>query len=264
MSRLVWAAVGERYYEAGVDRGVLYVPNQAGVPWNGLVSVTEAPSGGKTRSHYIDGVQYINVSSIEEFGAVIEAYSSPAEFAECDGTSQIYSGFFVTQQRRRPFGMSYRTRIGNDVQGVDHGYKVHLIYNALAAPSSRSRNTLSDSVTPSLFSWEITATPVKTTGHRRTAHAILDSRTINPATLENIESLLYGSEDNLPRLPSMEELLAIFETDNSITVVDNGNGTFTASGSDAAVQMISDTQFRITAPSAVFIDEETYTLTSST
>lgn len=210
MPRLTWSAVGERYYETGVDRGVLYVGNQLGVAWTGLISVSESPSGGEARPYYIDGVKFLNISSAEEYEATVNAFSSPPEFGPCDGTISIKNGLFVTQQPRKSFGLSYRTKLGNDIDGSDHAYKIHLVYNALAAPAQRDNNSLGDSVDPNTLSWSITTLPPSITGYKPTAHLVVDSRYTTSAVLTNVEDILYGTDANSARLPNPDELIAIF------------------------------------------------------
>lgn len=209
MTRLSWDAVGERFYEGGVDRGVLYINNQ-GVAWPGLVSVAESPTGGEPKPYYIDGFKYLNVAASEEFEATIEAFSAPAEFAACDGLNTMYAGLVLTQQPRRQFGFSYRTRIGNDLDGLDHGYKIHLVYNALAAPSERTNTTINESAEAQVRSWKLTTLAPKLYGHRPTAHFIIDSRTAPVDVMASFEDLLYGTETTQPLLPTVAELLALF------------------------------------------------------
>ncbi len=217
MTRLMWNAAGERIFEAGVDRGVLYIEGEVGVPWNGLISVSESPSGGKVTPYYIDGIKYFNHVSLEEFEAAIEAYTYPEEFAECDGTKLVKNGLFATQQRKKSFGLAYRTKVGNDNDGIDHGYKLHVVYNATAEPTNRSNNTISDSVEPFNFNWSIFTKPSVFTGYKPTAHFVIDSRTTPPTLLGQIENILYGSDvDGLTsRLPSADELLYIFDSHES-------------------------------------------------
>lgn len=209
MTRLNWDKAGERFYELGVDHGVLYI-NGAGYAWSGLVSVSESPNGGEARPYYIDGFKYANVASAEEFNATIQAFSAPREFGPCDGTSEIYGGLIATQQPRRPFDFSYRTRIGNDTEGSEHGYKIHLVYNALAAPSQRNNTSLGQENSPQTLSWAITTMPPRTTGLKPTAHFIVDSRTTDPAVLENVLDLLYGSDITEPTMPTVGELMGLF------------------------------------------------------
>jgi hypothetical protein len=209
VTRIAWGTFGERYYETGVDRGVLYIPAQAGVAWNGLASVSESPSGGDAKPYYIDGFKYMNVASAEEFEATISAYSSPSQFGPCDGTKSVHTGLFVTQQPRIPFGFSYRTMVGNDAT-ADRGYKIHLVYNALAAPAQRPYRSLSSSGDPTILSWSITSKPPTITGYKPTAHLIIDSRTTLPDVLTEVEDLLYGTSEDDATLPTPDELIAIF------------------------------------------------------
>lgn len=210
MSRLTWGATGKRYYETGVDRGVLYIGGQPGVPWTGLTSVSESPTGGEARPYYLDGVKYLNLSSGEEFEATIDAFSSPPEFGPCDGTASIQNGLFVTQQPRKSFGLSYRTMIGNDVDGSEHAYKIHLVYNAIAAPSDRTNNAIGESAEPMSLSWSITTLPPILTGFKPTAHFVIDSRSTPTEVLLEVEDILYGSGVADSSLPSAQELVDIF------------------------------------------------------
>lgn len=210
MPRLVWGAAGERFFETGLDRGVLYLPSDPGVVWNGLISVSETPDGGESKPYYLDGVKYLNVSSSEEYAATITAYHYPREFSVCDGQKHIQNGLIATQQLRQSFGLSYRTRIGNDVVGADFSYKIHLVYNALAEPAARQNSTLGSSADPSSFSWVISTKPPEITGYKPTAHLVIDTRYTNPDILDEVEDILYGTEMDLARLPDPDELIAIF------------------------------------------------------
>lgn len=209
MTRLTWEAVGERYYEIGVDHGVLYVDG-LGFAWPGLVSVTESPVGGDVKSSYIDGYKYLNIATSEEFEATIEAYSSPLAFAQCDGIGTMYTGLLVTNQPRKKFGFCYRNSVGNDVDGRDHAYKIHLVYNALAAPSERRNSTVNDAVEAPVQSWKVTTLAPRIYGMRPTAHFVIDSRTTPSATLDILEDLLYGTDTTPPRMPGAPELMEIF------------------------------------------------------
>lgn len=211
MPRLSWDGVGERLYETGVDRGVLYVSDAPGVAWPGLISVDESPSGGEAKPHYIDGVKYLNISAAEEFEATLNSFYSPVEFGPCDGVVSVQNGLFATQQPRKQFGFSYRTKVGNDVHGSDYAYKIHLVYNALAAPSSRNNSTLGDSADPSTFSWAITTLPPSITGYKRTSHLVIESRSTDPTILANVEDVLYGDDSDAASLPSPDDLIAIFD-----------------------------------------------------
>lgn len=261
MAELVWNTAGSRFYEAGVDRGVLYIDGQPGIAWNGLTSVNERPSGGDSTPFYIDGVKYLNLPAGEQFEATISAFTYPEEFSECDGTYQPRSGLFLTQQRRKEFGFSYRTKVGND-QSESFAYKLHIVYNALAEPSERSYESATDEVDPNDFSWKITTKPPAMPGYRPTSHVVMDSRNTDPTILALVEDVLYGTEEDSARLPTWDELLGIYDSISSLTVVDNGDGTWTATAPFDVIRFTDDTVFEITASTAVFIDEDTYTLSS--
>lgn len=261
MPKLEWNAVGTRFYEVGVDQGVLYIDGQPGVPWNGLTSVSENPSGGDANAYYIDGYKFSNESKTEEFQATLTAYTYPEEFGECDGTHQPRIGLFITQQRRKSFGLSYRTKIGNDMS-PDAGYKLHLVYNALAAPASHDHSTINDSIDPDDFSWSITTQPPSISGYRPMAHVVVDSRYTDPSIMSSLENALYGTETDTAYLPDFNELIAIFDSISTLTVIDNGDGTWTATAPADTIRMLDDTTFEITASTAVFIDNVSYTLSS--
>lgn len=223
MSKLTWDATGKKFYETGIDRGVLYPQNEAGiyplgVAWNGLVSVSESPSGAEATPIYADNIKYLNLISAEEFGATIEAYTYPDEFALCDGTAALSTGVLIGQQTRKSFGLAYRTALGNDVEGQDYGYKLHLIYGAQAAPSEKAYQTINDSPEAITFSWEITTTPVPVTGYKPTASITIDSTKVTPEKLAALELILYGKNattepvaEAVPaRLPLPDEIASIF------------------------------------------------------
>lgn len=214
MAILTWDGVGERFYETGIDRGVLFIPNNGvydtGFAWNGLVSVTESPSGAEATPQYADNIKYLNLVSAEEFGATIEAFTYPDAFAQCDGTATPAVGVSVGQQSRKSFGFSYRTKLGNDVNGADYGYKLHLVYGALAAPSEKAFNTVNDSPEAITFSWELTTTPVPVTGLKPTAILTIDSTKVPAANLLALENALYGTAGTSPRLPLPDEVIAMF------------------------------------------------------
>lgn len=210
MTALTWDASGEHFYETGVDRGVLYIPTEGvynkGVAWNGLTAVTESPSGAEATAQYADNIKYLNLISAEEFGATIEAFTYPDEFAECNGEKELADGVVVGQQSRSTFGLSYRTKVGNDTDGQDHGYKIHLIYGATAAPSEKAYATVNDSPEAITFSWEISTVPVNVAGMSPTASITIDSRTADPTQLAEFEKIIYGDGDNEPRLPLPDEV----------------------------------------------------------
>jgi hypothetical protein len=222
MTALTWDQVGERLYETGVDHGVLYIPNgsgvyDTGVAWNGLTAVTESPSGAEASPQYADNIKYLNLVSAEEFGGTIEAYTYPDEFGQCDGTAAPSDGVLLGQQGRKTFGLCYRTRLGNDLDGVDYGYKLHLIYGALAAPSEKAYSTINDSPEAITFSWEIATTPVLVDGYKPTSVIVVDSSVVDATSLGDLEEILYGSVGVDPRLPLPDEVITLFA--GTITVV---------------------------------------------
>lgn len=215
MSRIVWDQTGERLYETGTKNGVLYpqvagaYPN--GVAWNGLTAVTESPSGAEATPLYADDIKYLNLMSVEEFGGTIEAYMYPDEFKACNGEADLTDGVSIGQQTRQAFGFCYRTVLGNDTENNDHGYKLHLIYGALAAPSEKAYATINDSPEPITMSWEFTTTPVAVTGHKPTASLTIDSTKCDAAKLATLEDILYGSESEEPRLPLPDEIATLMK-----------------------------------------------------
>lgn len=214
MTRIQWDKVGDRRYETGVDRGVLYVRDSfgrypVGVPWNGLTAVTESPSGADSNKQYADNIEYLNLQSAEQFGATIEAFTYPDEFEECDGTAEIAPGVTIGQQRRKPFGLAFRTLIGNDVDGTDLGYKIKLVYGGLAAPSEKANSTVNDSPAAITFSWALSTTPIDVPGFKPSATITLNSTKVAADKLQQIEDILYGTPGTDPRLPLPEEIAGI-------------------------------------------------------
>lgn len=215
MAPLTWDDVGEKLYESGVDHGVLYLPDAAGVynegfAWNGLTTVTESPSGAEPSAQYADNIKYLTLVSAEEFGGTIEAFTYPEEFGQCDGTALPAPGVAVGQQTRKIFGMSYRTKVGNDVEGMDFGYKLHLLYGCQAAPSEKAYATINDSPEAIAFSWEITTTPVPVTGLKPTSLIVVDSTLVDAADLTALENLLYGAAAVEAALPNPDAVIALF------------------------------------------------------
>lgn len=219
MAALTWDQVGERVFETGVDRGVLYMPDvtgdyKNGVAWNGLTTVTESPSGAESNPQFADNIKYLNLISAEEFGATIEAFTYPDEFAECDGTAVPTPGVVVGQQGRKVFGLCYRTRLGNDLEGTDHGYRLHLVYGAQAAPSEKAYGTINDSPEAIAFSWDVTTTPVPVADLKPTALIVVDSTVVDSAALAALETALYGGTGvgAEPHLPSPDEVIEMVST----------------------------------------------------
>ena len=215
--KLIWDKTGERLFETGVNKGVLYPQDTSGkypkgVAWNGLTAVTESPSGAEATPLYADNIKYLNLMSAEEFGATVEAYTYPEEFAACNGEASLVTGVSIGQQPRKAFGMSYQTKIGNDIDGNEHGYKIHIIYGALAAPSEKAYNTINDSPEAITFSWELTTTPIEVDGFKPTASLTIDSTKVDADKLTALEALLYGTEENEASLPTPDEIVALVGT----------------------------------------------------
>ena len=223
MSKIVWDKTGERFYETGVDHAVLYPIDaeglyNGGVAWNGITAINESPSGAEPNNLYADHIKYLVLVGAEDFGLTIEAYTYPDEWEQCDGSAEIAPGVLAGQQNRKIFGLSYRTKLGNDVDGQDHGYKLHLVYGGLASPSERGYQTVNDSPEPINPSWEVTTTPVDVPGFKPTARLIITSTKVDPAKLAALETILYGSEEAEPRLPLPEEVIELLKPD-AVTVV---------------------------------------------
>ena len=217
MSKIVWDAIGEHTFETGVRNGVLYLKDaegayNTGVAWNGLTSVSESPEGAEATDLYADDIKYLTLMSAENFKATIEAYTYPVEFEECDGSATIAKGVVIGQQSRKPFGLCYRTAIGNDTDGNEHGYKLHIVYGCQASPSEKQYSTINDSPEAITFSWEVSTTPVNVTGKKPTATLIIDSTKTDKAKLTALEAILYGSEQTEPRLPLPDEIATLMTT----------------------------------------------------
>ena len=232
MSKIVWDKTGERFYETGVDHAVLYPIDaeglyNGGVAWNGITAINESPSGAEPNNLYADNIKYLVLVGAEDFGLTIEAYTYPDEWEQCDGSAEIAPGVLAGQQNRKIFGLSYRTKLGNDVDGQDHGYKLHLVYGGLASPSERGYQTVNDSPEPINPSWEVTTTPVDVPGFKPTARLIITSTKADPAKLAALETILYGSEEAEPRLPLPGEVIELLKADavTVITAAESGDTT---------------------------------------
>ena len=217
MAKIEWDKTGEKIYETGVKKGVLYLPNETGeyvkgVAWNGLTAVTESPSGAESTPLYADDIKYVELFSAEEFGATLECYTYPDEFAECDGSAEVAPGVIIGQQNRKTFGLCYRTTLGNDVKGNEFGYKLHLIYGAKASPSEKSYSTINDSPEAITFSYEITTTPVNVTGHKPTACLTINSTKVEANKLQQLEAMLYGAESTEAKLPLPDEVINLLKS----------------------------------------------------
>ena len=217
MAKIKWDETGEKIYETGVKNGVLYLPDESGqyvkgVAWNGLTAVTESPSGAESTPLYADDIKYVELQSAEDFGATLECYTYPDEFAECDGSAEVAPGVIIGQQNRKTFGLCYRTTLGNDVKGNEFGYKLHLIYGAKASPSEKSYSTINDSPEAITFSYEITTTPVNVTGHKPTACLTINSTKVEVGKMQQLEALLYGAESTEAKLPLPDEVINLLKS----------------------------------------------------
>lgn len=224
MTKLTWDGIGDRLFETGVDHGVLYIPDAFGVyneahPWNGLTSVTEKPTGAEASPQYADNIKYLNLISAEDYEATIEAFTYPDAWAQCDGSAEPEPGITIGQQTRKSFGFGYRTKVGNDLVGQDYGYKLHLVYGALAAPSEKAYNTVNDSPEATPFSWDVTTTPVEVPGFKPSATITIDSTKVDADALAALEDALYGTESTEGRLPTPAEVFAFFTGSGPTQVV---------------------------------------------
>jgi hypothetical protein len=263
MTKLAWDKVGERFYEAGVDHGVLYIPDGSGVyaegfAWNGLVSVTESPSGAESNPQYADNIKYLNLVSAEEFGGTVEAFTYPEAFAQCNGEASPEPGVSIGQQTRKSFGLCYRTKVGNDTLGQDYGYKLHLIYGATAAPSEKAYTTVNDSPEALTFSWELTTTPVEVPGFKPSASITLDSSKVDATALADLEDILYGTPGADPRLPLPGEVLALFS--GTVTEVFPTEPSYNSSTHTITIPVVAGVEYLIdgeVVSGSVVITEDT-------
>ena len=263
MTALEWDKIGERLYEAGVDRGVLYLPDSSGAyneahSWNGLTSVEEAPNQS-SNSYYQDGVKYLENVVIGDYAGTLKAFTYPDAFDAVQGIGSGSGGMYVHNQKPKLFGLSYRTRIGNDLEGIDHGYRIHLLYNLIATPSNAAYSSVSNSPSPLEFQWNLSGTPGSVTGWKPTAHLSIKSTDLDPGYLAFVEEVLYGNEVNDPRLPSLNEMFDLVA--NRLTIVDNGDGSWTASGSPQAVDILGNGAFILNGASSTDLGDGEYEIT---
>lgn len=260
MTQITWDGSGQRFYHTGIDQGVLYVDGSPGVPWNGLTSVTRAPVGGTAKPYYVDGVKYSNNPVPEEYEATITAFTYPPEFEVCDGSVQVRPGMFLSGQRRKPFGLSYRTTVGNELSQMN--YQINLVYGATAEPTTRGHKTHNDSTQVTEFMWKVTAMPPPVTGYKNGAHVVIDSRYTDPEAYAGIQEILYGTDTTTPRLPTFAELLDLYDTGNNLTVTDNGDGTFTMQAPAYALEMLDANTIQINWDTVVDNGDGTFTATT--
>jgi hypothetical protein len=253
MTALLWDQTGERRYETGVDHGVLYIPTagiyDVGYAWNGLSSVTESPSGADTTPVYADNIKYLNLQAVEEFGGSIEAYTYPKEFGQCDGIVAPSVGLAIGQQARKVFGLSYRTKVGNDTLGTSYGFKLHLVWGALAAPSEKAYNTINESPEAIPFNWTFTTTPVPVTGYAPAANMTIDSTVVDATALTNLMNALYGTAGTSPRLPLPDEVVTMFA--GTQTVVTTTAPTFVAGTGVITIPTVTGVTYRRSDTNAI-------------
>lgn len=270
MARLTWDKQGQRLYHTGIDRGVLYLDEGVVAPWSGLVSVTESPSGGQPTETYLDGQKILNVGGGEDYAATIESLSLPLAAAGCAGWGILQVGLYASHQNKSSFSLSYRTLIGNDLDGTNFGYQLHIVFGAIAKNADFAHETNSDKPSAKTYSWEITAVPVSFGLVRPTAHVIFDTRYVDSTTMGTVEAILYGDDSNDPRLLSPAEIALLTSTaqpsssaSGSLLVVDNGDGSWSVTSlTPGVVEMLDGNTFQIDDSGAMFVDGSTYTITS--
>lgn len=263
MTAITWDDTGSRFYEAGVDRGVLYLPDGSGVPWNGLIAVNEKISGNEGTPIYFDGVKFANILAYGDFSATIQAFTYPDEFLQFEGVLEVANGMFITQQQQPRFNLSYRTMIGDDVDGIKNAYKIHVLYNLNATPAQKNHQTIVGS-NAMQFEWAITAIPGEVPGFLPTAHLIFDTRHMDTLLLSEIEARLYGTdltEASLPELSTLTDFIAEWVV---IRIIDNLDGSWTAIGPDELISMLDPTTFQIIQANATYLDADTYTISNKT
>ena len=263
MAVLTWDEVGERIYQTGVDRGVLYLHDGTVAPWNGLVDVEES-AAAELKVFFLDGVKYLETLSPRDFLGKLKAFTYPDEFDTVNGIAHVAPGLNYYEQPPTSFNLSYRTRIGNDLEGEDHGYKIHILYNVLASPDASVFTSVADAVVPVTFGWTLTGTPAKAIKHRPTVHISIDSRTTPPDVLKILEGKLYGTKTHGPSLPPLSEVGEYFGYRGALLIIDMGDGSWMAiDESDTYIDLISSTQFQINGADATYLDPDTYDVSST-
>lgn len=261
---IIWDEVGSRTYESGIDRGVIYPANGVGVPWNGITSVSEKLEGNETTALYFEGVKYAEEVVPGEYAATISAYTYPDELVEFEGNLEVGNGLFVTGQRPKRFGLSYRTKIGNDEDGDNAGYKIHVVYNLLAVPSSRNYSSINNSTSPLEFQWDVTAIPSEIPGYRPTAHLIFDSRKIEANLFADLEATLYGDGSTDATLPAASTLAGFISSWVVIRIIDNQDGTWTAEAEGNYIEMVDATTYKINNANTKTLDVNSYSISNLT
>lgn len=264
MTQIAWDQAGERIYQAGVDRCVLYTPNQGAVPWNGILSVNETIEGNTGTPVYFDGLKIAEARSPGDFAGTIRAYTCPDEFLDLEGVVDVGNGLRLANQPPQRFSLSYRTKIGNDLEGNDFAYKIHILYNLLATPSPKAFLTESTDPAAIQFEWTISAIPQKVAGYRPTSHIIFDTREMDPLLLSDIENTLYGTSGTDAHLPPLSSLVSFASGWVIIRIIDNFDGTWTAIGPDNLITMLDSETFQIIQANAVYLDDDLYRISDST
>lgn len=263
MAAIAWDQTGDRVFETGLDRAVLYFPDGGGVPWNGLISVNEKNTT-EVDAVYFDGIKFNDIVVIGDYSATLRAYTYPEEFMEFEGIIAEQTGMYVANQPARLFHLSYRTRVGNDINGPDDGYKIHMLWNLIAVPSNKSYQTLSLQSEPTEFEWDLTSIPEEIEKYRPTSHIILDSRKLDPMLMRDIEVILYGDVDREPIMPSLKGFTSFVRKWERIIVVDNGDGTWSATSDvPGVIEMVDATTFQINNANATYLDLDTFEIQSS-
>lgn len=263
MSAIVWDKIDERNYEAGISKGVFYKEDGYGVVWNGLTAVEESLDT-EVEAVYFDGAKFNDIVTVGDFRATLRAFTYPDEFLFYEGVIEDQSGFYVTGQQPGRFGLSYQTQIGDAIGGLEVGYKIHILYNLTAVPSDRAYQTMSLDTEPLEFEWSISSVPEEISNFRQTSHVILDSRKLDPDMFSDVQDILYGSEDNDPRLPDLQSLSTFIRGWDRFLITVHNDGTWTADDRDAGLIVMTDAiTFEITSDTAVYLDADTYTISSS-
>lgn len=263
MAKIEWDNITERVYQSGVDHGVLYTQDGGAVPWNGLVGMDES-SSSELKAYYLDGVKFLENLSPGEFQGKLKAITYPEELDQALGLAVVSPGFILTEQPPKSFNLSYRTKVGNPIEGTDYGYKIHILYNLLAQPDTRAYATNSDAEAAMEFTWNLTGTPPTIHKYRPTVHIVIDSRTTPNDVMAMLETRLYGSETSPPNLPSIPEVGEYFGYLGALIIIDNGDGTWTAlDESGTFINMITETEFELDNVDAVYIDPDTYNISST-
>jgi hypothetical protein len=263
VTAIAWDQTGEHVFHTGIDRGVLYLNNGKAVAWNGLVSVSDG-SDKEVQSYYIDGVKYLTKITPGDYSGKLRAFTYPIEFDQVNGVEPVAPGLNYYDQQPQDFSLSYRTRVGNDLDGVDHGYKIHILYNLVADPDETTYETLGDAVKPVDFSWSLTGTPPPLPGYRPTVHISIDSTLFDESSLKAVEDILYGTDTTSPRLPSIEEITEYVQMLGILVIVDNGDGSWTAiDEGNNYVTMLDPTTFKIDGADATYLDVTTYQISTT-